>query len=41
MEVSSRSLDTHIKNIRKKLGRGAKLIETVPKRGYRFASPGS
>lgn len=38
LEVSTRSLDTHIKNIRKKLGPGAKLIETVPKLGYRFAS---
>ena len=39
MEVSSRSLDTHIKNIRRKLGRRAGLIETVPKLGYRF-NPG-
>ncbi len=37
MPVSTRSLDTHIKNIRKKLGsRGAAVIETVPKTGYRF-----
>ena len=37
MPVSTRSLDTHIKNIRKKLGpRGAAMIETVPKTGYRF-----
>lgn len=41
LEASSRSLDTHIKNIRRKLGPGAKLIETVPKRGYRFAAPGA
>ena len=39
MPVSSRSLDTHIKNIRKKLGRQANLIQTVPKFGYRFAGP--
>lgn len=36
-EVSSRSLDTHIKNLRRKLGKGARLIETLPKIGYRFA----
>ncbi len=36
MEVSSRSLDTHIKNIRRKLGPGAVLIETLPKIGYRL-----
>jgi two-component system alkaline phosphatase synthesis response regulator PhoP len=37
MPVSTRSLDTHIKNIRKKLGsHGAAMIETVPKTGYRF-----
>jgi two-component system phosphate regulon response regulator PhoB len=36
MPVNTRSLDTHIKNIRRKLGRRASLIETVPKFGYRF-----
>lgn len=36
MPVSTRSLDTHIKNLRKKLGSKARLIETVPKLGYRF-----
>lgn len=43
MAVSSRSLDTHIKNLRKKLGGGAAMIQTVPRRGYRFeprAAPG-
>ena len=35
-EVSTRSLDTHIKNIRKKLGAKAALIETLPKLGYRL-----
>jgi len=35
-EVATRSLDTHIKNIRKKLGCKAAWIETVPKLGYRF-----
>jgi len=34
--VATRSLDTHVKNLRKKLGRKAGLIETVPKLGYRF-----
>ena len=36
MEVSTRSLDTQIKNIRRKLGKGGRLIETLPKLGYRF-----
>ncbi len=36
MAVSTRSLDTHIKNLRRKLGRRGGLIETVPKLGYRF-----
>ncbi|MEK7745970.1 MAG: response regulator transcription factor [Elusimicrobiota bacterium] len=40
MAVSSRSLDTHIKNLRKKLGGGAAMIQTVPRRGYRF-EPGA
>ncbi|MBI5242111.1 MAG: response regulator transcription factor [Elusimicrobia bacterium] len=38
MEVSTRSLDTHIKNLRKKLGQASRLIETVRKLGYRFSS---
>jgi two-component system alkaline phosphatase synthesis response regulator PhoP len=37
--VPTRALDTHIKNLRKKLGSRAKLIETLPKLGYRFAAP--
>lgn len=36
VETSTRSVDAHIKNIRRKLGPGAKLIETVPRLGYRF-----
>lgn len=36
-DVETRALDTHIKNLRKKLGSKAGLIETVPKYGYRFA----
>ncbi len=39
LPISTRSLDTHIKNIRKKLGPKASLIETVPKLGYRFSPP--
>ena len=35
--VETRSLDTHIKNLRKKLGRRESLLETVPKIGYRLA----
>ena len=35
--VESRSLDTHIKNLRKKLGRREGLLETVPKVSYRLA----
>jgi len=38
-EVATRSLDTHIKNIRRKLGRKAAWIETVPKLGYRLRLP--
>lgn len=36
-DVETRALDTHIKNIRRKLGAKAALIETVPKHGYRLA----
>jgi DNA-binding response OmpR family regulator len=35
--VETRSLDTHIKNLRKKLGKRAALLQTVPKVGYRLA----
>ncbi len=35
--VETRSLDTHIKNLRKKLGKRAGLLQTVPKVGYRLA----
>lgn len=37
MPISTRSLDTHIKNLRKKLGAHASLIETLPKLGYRLS----
>lgn len=33
-DISSRSLDTHIKNLRKKLGPLGQCIETLPKMGY-------
>ena len=36
LPISTRSLDTHIKNLRKKLGRKSTIIETLPKLGYRF-----
>lgn len=35
--VETRSLDTHIKNLRKKLGKREGLLQTVPKVGYRLA----
>jgi DNA-binding response OmpR family regulator len=38
MPINTRSLDTHIKNLRKKLGAVGRLIETVPKLGYRFGA---
>ena len=34
--VPTRSLDTHIKNLRKKLGVHGRMITTVPKLGYRL-----
>jgi DNA-binding response OmpR family regulator len=40
LPIASRSLDTHIKNIRKKMGAAASLIETHPKLGYRLNKPG-
>lgn len=39
LPISTRSLDTHIKNLRKKLGRKAHLIQTVSKMGYVFSAP--
>lgn len=37
LDVATRSLDTHIKNIRKKLGKRADWVTTVHKLGYRFS----
>jgi two-component system, OmpR family, alkaline phosphatase synthesis response regulator PhoP len=39
MDVSTRSLDTHIKNLRKKLGPAGRWIETIPKLGYCLTLP--
>ncbi|MEA3305573.1 MAG: response regulator transcription factor [Candidatus Omnitrophota bacterium] len=35
-DITTRTVDTHIKNLRKKLGKSGKLIETVRRVGYRF-----
>ena len=35
-EVHTRTLDTHVKRLREKLGGSAKCIETVRGEGYRF-----
>ena len=34
--VTSRTIDTHLKRLREKLGRSGNLIETVRGVGYRF-----
>ena len=36
-EVTTRTIDTHIKRLRQKLGRAGKLIQTVRGIGYRFS----
>lgn len=35
-KITTRRLDKHVQNIRDKLGRFSRLLETVPSRGYRF-----
>ncbi|MBF0504001.1 MAG: response regulator transcription factor [Candidatus Omnitrophica bacterium] len=37
-DVYTRTVDTHIKRIRQKIGKAAKFIDTVPGIGYRFVS---
>lgn len=36
-EVTTRTIDTHIKRLRQKLGKAGKLIETIRGIGYRFS----
>jgi two-component system phosphate regulon response regulator PhoB len=38
-EVDVRTVDTHVRRLREKLGAAADLVETVRGVGYRFASP--
>lgn len=38
--VETRTLDTHVKRLREKLGKGGKAIETVRGLGYRFREEG-
>jgi two-component system phosphate regulon response regulator PhoB len=37
--VLERTIDVHVKSLRKKLGEGGELIETVRGVGYRFHDP--
>jgi two-component system, OmpR family, phosphate regulon response regulator PhoB len=39
-EVSTRTVDTHVKRLREKLGAASEYIETVRGVGYRFTDPG-
>jgi two-component system phosphate regulon response regulator PhoB len=39
-EATSRTLDTHVRRLREKLGEGGTYVETVRGVGYRIASPG-
>jgi two-component system phosphate regulon response regulator PhoB len=39
MNVETRTVDTHVKRLREKLGDAGVLIETVRGVGYRFVSP--
>ena len=36
-DVTTRTIDTHIKRLRQKLGKAGKLIETVRGLGYKFS----
>ena len=35
-DVTTRTIDTHVKRLREKMGKAGKLIETVRGIGYRF-----
>ncbi len=39
-DVATRTVDTHVKRLREKLGSGRDLLETVRGVGYRFVDPG-
>lgn len=39
-DVTTRTIDTHVKRLRQKLGKSGKLIETVRGIGYRFSEKG-
>ncbi|MBU2044996.1 MAG: response regulator transcription factor [Candidatus Omnitrophica bacterium] len=39
-DVTTRTIDTHIKRLRQKLGKAGKLIETIRGVGYRFSEEG-
>lgn len=36
-DVSTRTIDTHVKRLREKLGAAGALIQTVPGTGYRLS----
>jgi two-component system phosphate regulon response regulator PhoB len=38
-EVETRTVDTHVKRLREKLGSGRDLLETVRGVGYRLVDP--